>query len=128
MRRRCAVQARRAPTRTIDGRLDALAAVRSLRQGAVLDLPVAFEHDDDTIRGRFVATPLPPAEAVEARKRLVREQGKDVTPESLEAAGYVMLFTTVHRERMTASKCLLAYLSFRDVLRGKAAVCLRQDC
>jgi Transposase DDE domain len=91
------------------GTLDALAASRALREGAVLDLPVTYEHGDERIRGRFISTPLPRAEAEEARKRLRKERGANVSPEVLESAGYVMLLTTVPRERMAASKCLLAY-------------------
>jgi Transposase DDE domain len=94
---------------SVEGRVDALATVRAMRRDAVLDLPVAFEHGDDTYRGRFIATQLPAPEAEQARKRLRAELGKEATAESIEAAGYVMLFTTAPRERMTASKCLLAY-------------------
>ena len=90
--------------------LDVLARVRTLRgQDATLDLPVSFEHGDDRITGRLVATRLPADKAEKARKRLRKEQGPKVTDESLEAAGYVMLFTTVPRERMSAGKCLHAY-------------------
>jgi Transposase DDE domain len=77
--------------------------------GTKPDLPVSFEHDDERFSGRFIATRLPAAEAEKARKRLRKEQGSSVTNESLEAAAYVMLFTTVPRERLSASKCLEAY-------------------
>jgi hypothetical protein len=91
-------------------RVDVLARVRALSgEGAVLDLPVTFEHDDEHISGRFIATRLPDADAEKARKRLRKEQGASITKETLEAAAYVMLFTTVPRERMSASKCLEAY-------------------
>jgi hypothetical protein len=90
--------------------LDVLARARTLSgEDAVLDLPVSFEHGDERISGRFLATRLPADEAEKARKRLRKEQGASVTKESLEAAGYVMLFTTVPRERLSASKCLEAY-------------------
>lgn len=98
------------PLQYMGQRLDVLARVRTLvGEDAVLDLPVSFEHDDERISGRLIATRLPAAEAEKARKRLRKEQGSSVTEESLEAAAYVMLFTTVPRERMTASKCLEAY-------------------
>ena len=90
--------------------LDVLARVRTLAgEDAVLDLPVSFERDDERIAGRFIATRLPASEAEKARKRLRKEQGASVTSESLEAAAYVMLFTTAPRERLSASKCLEAY-------------------
>ncbi len=90
--------------------LDVLARARALRgEGAVLDLPVSFEHEDERRSGRFVVTRLPDDEAEKARKRLRKEQGASVTKETLEAAAYVMLFTTVPRERMNATMCLEAY-------------------
>jgi len=90
--------------------LDVLARVRTLRdEGAVLDLPVSFEHEDERHTGRLIATRLPDDEIEKARKRLRKEQGASITKETLEAAAYVMLFTTVPRERMNASKCLEAY-------------------
>ena len=57
----------------------------------------------------IIATRLPAAEAEKARKRLRKEQGASVTKESLESAAYVMLFTTVPRDRLSASKCIEAY-------------------
>jgi DDE family transposase len=90
--------------------LDVLARVRTLSgEEAVLDLPVSFEQEDECIQGRLIATRLPAAEAEKARKRLRKEQGAGVTEESLEAAAYVMLFTTVPRERLSANRCLEAY-------------------
>jgi hypothetical protein len=90
-------------------RLDVLAHVRTIRDGQVLDLPVSFQHGDDSISGRLIATRLPEEKAEKARKRLRKEQGSSITKETLEAAAYVMLFTTVALERMSASKCLEAY-------------------
>jgi hypothetical protein len=89
--------------------LDVLERARTLRVDDVLDLPVSFEHKEDRIFGRFIATRLPAEEVEKARKRLRKEQGPRVSKETLEAAAYVMLFTTVPRERMAASMCLDAY-------------------
>jgi hypothetical protein len=90
--------------------LDVLARMQTLSGlEAVLDLPVSFEKDGDCVRGRLIATRLPDEEAEKARKRLRKEQGARVTKESLEAAGYVILFTTAPRERLSASRCLEAY-------------------
>ena len=89
--------------------LDALTTARALRDGGVLDLPVTWEHDDETFRGRFIATRLPKAEAEQARSRVRDEHGSRASPEMLESAGYVMLLTTAARDRMTADQCLHAY-------------------
>lgn len=90
--------------------LDVLARLRELDEEEVMDLPVSFEHDEDRISGRLIAIRLPKEEAERARKRLRKEQGAShVTKESLEAAGYVVLFTTVPRSRMNAARCLQAY-------------------
>jgi hypothetical protein len=97
------------PLRLAHGKLDALAACRTLAEGDVLDLPVTFEHGDDVYGARFIATRLPRAEAEEARKRARDEHGSKVSAAVLETAGYVMLVTTVPPERLTAALCLQAY-------------------
>jgi hypothetical protein len=90
--------------------LDVLARLRKLDDEEILDLPVSFEHDEDRVSGRLIAIRLPKEEAERARKRLRKEQGAShVTKESLEAAAYVVLFTTVPRTRMNAARCLAAY-------------------
>lgn len=90
--------------------LDVLVRLRKLEDEEILDLPVSFQHDDDRISGRLIAIRLPKEDAERARKRLRKEQGAShVTKESLEAAGYVVLFTTVPRSRMSAARCLQAY-------------------
>jgi hypothetical protein len=61
------------------------------------------------IPGRLVAVRLPDKEAEEARVRVRREHGRDTTPEQLEAAGYVMLFTTAPSQRLSATRCAAAY-------------------
>lgn len=90
-------------------RLDVLKRVRALRGDAVIDLTVTCEHAGERMSGRFIATRLPPEEIEKARKRLRKEQGPRITAETLEAAAYVMLFTTAPRERLSASKCFEAY-------------------
>jgi Transposase DDE domain len=98
------------PLSSAAGALDALATVRAMRNDAVLDLPVSFEHDDRVVRGRFIATRLPPEQAEQARHRLRKKEGATkVSSDALEAAAYVMLFTTVPRDRMSATRCLEAY-------------------
>lgn len=97
------------PVRADGVALDVLARVRKLDDDEVLDLDVVAEHNDE-VRGRLVAVRLPPAQAERARKRLRKELGAShVTKESLEGAGYVIIFTTVPRSRMRAVRCLDAY-------------------
>lgn len=61
------------------------------------------------LRGRLIGVRLPDKEAGEARARVRREHGRKVTDEQLEAAQYVMLFTTVPSSRLSASRCTEAY-------------------
>jgi hypothetical protein len=61
------------------------------------------------IRGRLCAVRLPEEQVAQARERLRREQGAKVTAESLEAAAWVMVFTTVPRRRMDTDKVLMLY-------------------
>jgi hypothetical protein len=61
------------------------------------------------VEARVCAVRLPAREAEEARKRLRKEQGSDVTQESLEAAGYVAVITTAPRERLSAARCIELY-------------------
>jgi hypothetical protein len=61
------------------------------------------------IRGRLCAVRLPDKQVAQARERLRREQGAKVTAESLEAAAWVMVFTTVPRRQMDTDKVLMLY-------------------
>jgi hypothetical protein len=61
------------------------------------------------LRGRLCAVRLPPDKAEEARTRLKREQGADLTPESLEMAEFVILFTTVPRPRLVTDQIMELY-------------------
>jgi hypothetical protein len=61
------------------------------------------------LRGRLVALRLPPKEALEAVQRVNKEFGTDTTDEQLEAARYVILFTTAPATRLSAARCLEAY-------------------
>jgi hypothetical protein len=59
------------------------------------------------VRGRLCAVRLPPDKAQQARERLRREQGADLTPESLESADFVVLFTT--DAKLTCNEILELY-------------------
>lgn len=61
------------------------------------------------VAGRLIGFRLPDREAAEARERVRREQGAHVTEEQLEAASYVILFTTAPAERLSAARCVEAY-------------------
>ena len=61
------------------------------------------------IEGRLCAVRLDEEQAEKARQRLRREYGAKVTPESLEAAAWVMVFTTVSCERLTTQQVLALY-------------------
>lgn len=71
-----------------------------------------FVKDKETnqiIEGRLIACRLPPAEAEKARARVRRELGSKTSAADLDAAQYVVLFTTVPVERMSAVMCLDLY-------------------
>ena len=96
-----------------DGKkLHALSELRELTEGQNRDLDVIVQSEDGPIRGRLIASRLPEEEAVRARHRLKRQLSKKsqtLTEEALEATNYVILFTTVPRDRMSAERCLDAY-------------------
>lgn len=90
---------------------DVLAKVRSLRKpGEIAEWPVwVYPENSDPIRGRLCALRLPDDKAEQARKHLHREYGAHVSEQSLEAAAWVMIFTTVPRSRMKAQRVLELY-------------------
>jgi hypothetical protein len=66
-------------------------------------------RDGKPIVGRLCAVLLPPDKAEEARQRVRREQGASVTEETLAAAQYVVVFTTVPRRRLTVDLVMELY-------------------
>jgi hypothetical protein len=66
-------------------------------------------HGGKAIVGRLCALLLPPDKAEEARRRVRREQGASVTEETLAAAQYVIVFTTVPSKRLTADLVMELY-------------------
>ena len=74
------------------------------------------------IRGRLCALRLPPDKAEEARTRLRREQGAQVTAESLEMAAFVVLFTTVPRARLSLDRVIELY-----TLRWQVELKIKRD-
>ena len=79
---------------------DVLAHLRRLRTGEVGDWAVWFVHQGEQIRGRICAVRKSSAARKASRARYLREnskKGRKVRPETLEAAEYVIVFTTLHR-------------------------------
>jgi len=93
--------------------VDPLAWCRSLSGHRVEERAVDIAHGEGrrrrTLRGKLIGVRLPAREAEEARDRVRREFGRSVSAEQLEAAEYVMLFTTVPPSRLSPSRCVDAY-------------------
>ena len=96
-----------------DQEIDLLRWCRTLNRHAAGQMNARVTVKDGrssrTIHGRLVGVRLPEREAEEARGRVRAEHGKDVTEEQLEAAGYVLLYTTAPTSRLSATRCLEAY-------------------
>ena len=96
-----------------DETLDPLAWSRALIGQRVGERTASVVHrsgkNSQMVHGRLVAVRLPEKEAGEARERVRREHGRRTSAEQLEAAGYVMLFTTSPANRLSASRCVDAY-------------------
>jgi hypothetical protein len=92
-------------------RFDVMRQVQRLaKPEAMAEWPVWVRPEKhDPIPGRLCAVRLPEEEAEKARQRLRREYGSAVSSEMLEAAAWVMVFTTVPRERLSTEKILWAY-------------------
>jgi hypothetical protein len=90
-------------------KLDVLELVRNLPVGGVLDLDVCILRSPKCIDGRLVVLRLDRCATERAQKRARKEYGASISAQILEAAGYVILFTTASRERLTAERCLQGY-------------------
>jgi DDE family transposase len=88
--------------------LDVLVEAAHLAVGQTLDLDVEAKLSHGTTRGRLIAYRLPDDAVERARKRLRKELGT-VSEPVMEAAKYVLLFTTASRQRLDAERCLQAY-------------------
>lgn len=91
--------------------IDLIQWLRGLRGYAAHERPVVVcsrEHGC-VAEGRLIAMRLHAAEAKKARARLRRELGGHATVVDVEAAEYVVLFTTVPAARMSANICLELY-------------------
>ena len=66
-------------------------------------------QNHEPIGGRLCAVLLPKDKAKEAQKRVRREHGQSTTSAMLEAAKYVVVFTTVPASRLDTAKILELY-------------------
>jgi hypothetical protein len=91
--------------------IDVLSKVGKLRKPGRHREWQAFVHPagSDRIAGRLCAFRLPADKAHEARLRLRREQGTDVTEQSLAMADFVVVFTTVPVRALTCIQVLELY-------------------
>ena len=88
--------------------IDVLAKVAHLAVGETLDLDVEAKLSSRQAHGRLIAYRLPDDAVDRARKRLRKELGT-VSDPVMEAAKYVLLFTTASRRRLDDERCLRAY-------------------
>jgi len=101
-------------TETASGvEIDVLAWCRTLKghRATEVDVVTHWRHGGErrALRGRMIGVRLPPEEANSAREWVRREHGTSATPEQLEQAGYVVLFTTAPAGRLTAARAIEAY-------------------
>ncbi|HMA93048.1 MAG TPA: transposase [Polyangiaceae bacterium] len=90
-------------------KIDVLEMVRNLSAGDMLDLDVCILRSPKCIDGRLVVLRLDRSATERAQKRARKEYGSAISAQILEAAGYVILFTTASRERLTVERCLQGY-------------------
>jgi len=93
--------------------IDIMSTLRALPRSAVREQAVLVHHKVDgrsrIIQGRLCMVRLPEHEARKARKRAREEHGASVSADTLEAAGYVVLFTTTPPARLSAAQCIELY-------------------
>jgi hypothetical protein len=89
--------------------VDVLSHARTLAREQTLDLDVCLPTEDRKIKGRLIIMRLPLDAEKRALKRARAEKCAGNSPQALEATGYVILFTTATRSRLSAERCLQAY-------------------
>jgi hypothetical protein len=90
---------------------DVMAHVRALQSPEAMAEWSVWVHPTEhaPIEGRLCAVRLDEEQAEKARQRLRREYGAKVTAAALEAAAWVMVFTTVSSKRLTTPQVLALY-------------------
>ena len=101
------------PLLTRDGqKFDLLRRLRSLRGTRIGDWPVSIRWENRTIEGRVCAL-RKSRQATERAQQLARREsersGSNTQPETLEAAGYIFVFTTVSQEALCPTNVLEMY-------------------
>lgn len=100
------------PLYALDGeRVDLMPWLRALKGHTPREQHVIVrsrEHGTE-VQGRLIAYRLPAAQAEKARAWVRREHGSKASALDLEAAHYVVIFTTVPAERMSMAMCLELY-------------------
>jgi hypothetical protein len=93
--------------------IDIMSTLRALPRSAVREQEVMVlqkvGRHTRKIYGRLCMQRLPEPEASKARKRAREEQGASVSADTLEAAGYIVLFTTTAASRLSAAQCIELY-------------------
>lgn len=93
-------------------RFDLLSHLRTLHGTKLGDWPTYVRHGDKLISGRVCAIKKS-AQALEQAERVAcrraQKHGAKVTPETLEAAAYVFVFTTLPTEVLSPAKALEFY-------------------
>lgn len=90
---------------------DVLRHLRSLQTpGAMSEWSVRVQPDGHApIAGRLCAVRLPEDKVEQARNRLRKAHGRHLSAEALEAAAWLVVFTTVPRQRLSTSRVLALY-------------------
>lgn len=111
-------------------RIDVMALLRSTTGRAQAHERRAFVHfGNKRIVGRLCWLRLPEDKAAEARERVVREMGADCDAETLDAAEFVVVFTTVQHELSAAQVLDLYRARWQVELDFKRAKSIRDlDC
>jgi len=95
-----------------DQPFDLFGHLHTLHGTALGDWPACIKHGDKLIVGRVCAVKKSRAATEQAQSQASRRAQKHsatVTPETLEAAGYVFVFTTIGRQVMGPTKVLEFY-------------------
>ena len=89
----------------VDQKLQQLRKPQRVREWAAVIHP----EQGPPIQGRLCAVRLPPDKAEQARQRLRREYGAQVRASALARAEFVVVFTTIPRQRMHGDKVMELY-------------------
>ena len=101
------------PLKAADGgQFDLLKHLRTLTGTRLGDWPVLIEGKDQALEGRVCAIKKSRQAAEKARKQVLRQaqkKGSKARPETLEAAGYTFVFTTIRHEHLCPTSVLEMY-------------------